>query len=277
MLKKLTVTTISTVFVFIMIISTNVKAVKFTDNQTVDAHKTWTIHFNQDVLFDNLSRQNITVTDSKGNIADINPTLGQDDKTIVVSAPSSGYTAGENYTLTIGDKVYSKSNKNLQNNVVVHFNIKDKEPVSCILKDTDKPLISTGCGDVSNNELWLKYSDGTEELLVACKPDEDIKKVIAQITDPQLSPDKTKVYFMSVAWATSYSIHVVDIKTKSEHFVCDGNSLKVVTQGPYSGDLIVNQHRYYGPPNYGSYNGFYLIDEQGNEIKDLGEYPETLE
>lgn len=162
----------------------------------------------------------------------------------------------------------------MQSNVIIHFNIKDKEPVSCILKDTDKPLISVGCGYASNNELWLKYSDGTEELLVSCKPDYDMKKVIAQITNPQLSPDKTKVYFMSAAWATSTSIHVVDIKTKIEHFVCDGNSLKVITQGSSSGDLIVTKHKY---NDYGAYDDVYLVDEQGNEIKDLGEYPEALE
>lgn len=277
MLKKLIVTAASTIFILVLLKSGNVKAANFTDNQTVDAKKTWTIHFNQNVLFDNLSRQSILVTDSKNNIADVTTTLGQDDKTIVVSAPSSGYTAGEKYTLTIGDKVHSKTNKKLQSNVVIHFNIKNKEPVSCILKNTDKPQISTGCGNVLNNELWLKYSDGTEELLISCKPDDDMKKVIAQITNPQLSPDKTKVYFMSVAWATSYSIHAVDVKTKSEHFVCDGNSLKVVTQGPYFGDLIVNQHRYYGPPNYGSYDDFYIVDEHGNEIKDLGEHTEALE
>ena len=68
----------------------------------------------------------------------------------------------------------------------------------------------------------------------------------------------------------------MDIETKSEHFVCDGNSLKVIQSGSYAGDLIVNQHRYYGPPNYGSYNDYYIVTPEGEEITDLGDNPEVL-
>ncbi|MGH4139863.1 cell wall-binding repeat-containing protein [Clostridium sp.] len=145
-----------------------------------------------------------------------------------------------------------------------------------VLKDTDKPLISTGLGDAPSNELWLMYSDGTEELLVSSHSAEDMKSVIASIFNPQFSLDKNKIYFMSEAWVTSASVHVVDVKTKSEHFVCSGNYLKVIQSGAYAGNLIVNQHRYYGEPNYGSYDDYYIVTPKGEEITDLGDNPEVL-
>ncbi|MBX4267691.1 hypothetical protein [Clostridium estertheticum] len=152
-------------------------------------------------------------------------------------------------------------------------------PVDIILKDTNKALLSTGAGDTAvNNELWVKYSDGTEELLVVCHDEEvDVKDIIAGIFNPQLSKDKKKVYFMSEAWATSAAIHVVDIESKNQQFVCPGNYLRIIEKGQYSGDLIVNQHRYNDAPNYGSYDNYYIVDENGIQLEDLGDDPAVLD
>lgn len=152
--------------------------------------------------------------------------------------------------------------------------ISKSKPVSLILKNTKRPSISTGAGDVLSNELWVKYSDGKEELVVSSKPDKDLQKQIAQIYDPQFTRDKKKVYFWCGAWAVSGAIHVVDIETKSEHFVCDGNYLKVIQSGEYCGYLIVSQHRY--KKGGGSYDHYYILNEQGTEIKDLGNSEEVL-
>ncbi len=196
-----------------------------------------------------------------------------------------------NPIILVGDSNQSSINSFISDNKVSSINVLGgtgvlsdyvvnqiigNEPSEIVLKDTDKPLISTGAGDATNNELWLKYSDGTEELLVSSHSAEDIKDVIAFIQNPQFSLDKKKIYFMSAAWATSYSIHVVDIETKNEHFVCDGNSLKVIQSGLYAGDLIVNKYKYYGAPNYGSYDDYYIVTPEGQEIKDIGDDPEIL-
>jgi len=152
--------------------------------------------------------------------------------------------------------------------------IRKREPVSFMLNNTNKPPIGTGLGEAINNELWVKYSDGKEELLVASRDDEDMKNRIAEIHDPQLTLDKKKVYFRCLAAAVSDAIHVVDIETKNVHFVCYGNYLKVIQKGEYCGKLIVNQHRYYNEG--GAYDHFYIVNEQGVEIKYLGENVEDL-
>lgn len=126
MIKKTLIT--SLVGFVLLFVSINAKAATFTDDQIVDANKSWTIHFNQEVAFDNLTKQGITVADSKGNPANVIVSLGQDDKTVVVKAPKDGYTPGEKYTLNIGDNVHSKNNKNLKKNEKMNFSVKDDVP-----------------------------------------------------------------------------------------------------------------------------------------------------
>lgn len=92
---------------------------------TVDANKTWKIRFNKDIAYDELTKQGIVVTDSKGNVINVGLELGQDNKTLIVTAPQGGYTVGENYILDVNDKVHSKSGKALKNEYKLYFNIKN--------------------------------------------------------------------------------------------------------------------------------------------------------
>ncbi len=117
----------ATFFGIFLLITPNVKAVSFTDNQTVDANKTWTIKFTSDVEFDDLTRQGITVTDSKGDKVNVGIQLGQDSKTVTVTAPQGGYTAGESYILNIGNQVHSTKGKTLNKEYTLNFNIKSNE------------------------------------------------------------------------------------------------------------------------------------------------------
>lgn len=145
-------------------------------------------------------------------------------------------------------------------------------PLTLVVKNTGKPDIDTGSGGGENNELWLKNTrTGEKKLLVSCRDSEDMEKVIAGINNPQFSPDLDKVYFQSSAWAVSEAIHVVDLKTGQERYLCPGNGMKVIPSGQYRGDLIVEKHKYYGPPNYGSYDHYYIVDTNGKELRDLGE------
>lgn len=123
MMKKLITSLI--ISIILLFVSMNAKADAFTNNQIVDANKNWTIHFNQEVALDDLTKQNIVVTDSKGNNINVKADFGQDSKTIVVSAPKGGYLAGEKYTLTVGDKVHTKDNKNLKKSIALNFSVKD--------------------------------------------------------------------------------------------------------------------------------------------------------
>ncbi|MBU3130177.1 Ig-like domain-containing protein [Clostridium tagluense] len=267
------------IFIVLLTFPYNVKAAEFIENQAVNSNKSWTINFCEEVLFNDETKDHIKIEDINGNEVNSTMNLSEDSKAITITPEEGGYLPGESYTLNIGSKVHSKSGKELQKDIKFHFNIKNETEVisGIILKDTDKPLISTGAGDAPNNELWVKYSDGKEELLVASMDAEDVKDIIAGIFNPQLTQDKKKIYFMTEAWATSAAIHVVEIKSKNQQFVCSGNYLKIIEKGQYSGKLIVNQHRYYGAPNYGAYDNYYIVDENGKQIEDLGDDPAVLD
>ncbi|MEY8000943.1 Ig-like domain-containing protein [Clostridium sp. Mt-5] len=115
---------IAAIFSLFFLISFNVQAANFTDNQTVDSNKAWTVSFNSEVSFDDLTKQGITVTDSEGTKVNVGLQLGQDSKTVTVTAPQGGYTAGESYTLNIGNQVHSTKGKILNNECKLSFNIK---------------------------------------------------------------------------------------------------------------------------------------------------------
>ncbi|ADK14933.1 hypothetical protein WX45_03413 [Clostridium ljungdahlii DSM 13528] len=115
------------IFSLFFLISFNVQAASFTDNQTVDSNKTWTIKFTSDIGFDDLTKQGITVTDSKGTKVNVGLQLGQDGRTITVTAPKGGYTAGKSYILNIGNKVHSTKGKVLNKEYKLNFNIKSNE------------------------------------------------------------------------------------------------------------------------------------------------------
>lgn len=102
-----------------------VKALTFQDNSVVDAKKNWTIHFNQEVSFDDLSKQNIVVTDKNGSKVNVALQLGNDGKSIIVIPPDEGYDKGNFYKLNIGDKVHSKNSKSLKQQITMNFSIKE--------------------------------------------------------------------------------------------------------------------------------------------------------
>jgi hypothetical protein len=115
------------IFCVFFLISSNVQAAVFTDNQTVDLYKAWTITFNTEIDFDDLTKQGITVIDTKGTKANASLHIGPDKKTIIVSAPVGGYIPGERYSLNIGKQVHSTNGLNLVNELKLHFSIKSNE------------------------------------------------------------------------------------------------------------------------------------------------------
>ena len=129
-------------FSIFLLIASNVQAANFMDNQTVDANKTWTIKFTNDVGLDDVTKQGITVTDSKGNAANVGIEVGQDNKTVIVTAPQGGYTPGESYILNVGTKAHSAKGKALKNEYKVHFIIDS---------------VTTGISD--NTDITSKFTD----------------------------------------------------------------------------------------------------------------------
>lgn len=132
--------TLAAFFSVFLLFSSNVQAVKFDDNKTVDPNKTWTIKFSDDVELDDATKQGITVRDSSGTEVNVGVHLGQDNKTVTVTAPELGYTPGESYMLNIGNKVHSSNGKVLKDEGNVRFCIKNSANSGPIVTFKDKNL-----------------------------------------------------------------------------------------------------------------------------------------
>jgi hypothetical protein len=59
-------------------------------------------------------------------------------------------------------------------------------------------------------------------------------------------------------------VHVVDVKTGAEHFVCPGNRLEILRQGQYADHLLITQHRYFLAG--GSFDWVWLFTSDGREV-----------
>ncbi|MGY0374068.1 trypsin-like peptidase domain-containing protein [Clostridium sp. JNZ J1-5] len=159
------------IFIFLSIIifmpSYLAQAIDIKDNQIVDKNKTWTIKFNKEVQLDSLTKENILVTDTSNNKINVELKLGGDNKSVIVNPPANGYEAGKKYTLKIGNKMQSKDNKSLKEEIIFNYSIKEdankelttKEIVSKYgkavvyveIEDKNHIPIGTGSGFIVNS------------------------------------------------------------------------------------------------------------------------------
>ncbi|PCE27994.1 hypothetical protein BWP39_05680 [Paraburkholderia acidicola] len=144
------------------------------------------------------------------------------------------------------------------------------------VRRTPHRMVNTASGAESADEAWVMHIDGTaQRRLVEGAGAEDPKRTLAAFSSPIFSPDGQTVYFMSVAWVTSSSIHSVELSSGKERFVTDGNSLEIVPAGKYRGDLVVNKHKYWLAS--GSYDWYWLVSPTGKEIAPIGPGDESIE
>ena len=121
-------------------------------------------------------------------------------------------------------------------------------------------------GPMDTAALWIgDCRTGSARQLLAPKPDNDVaERNLRQVNNPVFSLDGSHVYIMATAWVTSDALHVVDAATGAEAYVIDGNTDSVIRTGPYRGDLLVEQHRYYR--RGGSYNPTYVVTPAGKTV-----------
>lgn len=120
--------------------------------------------------------------------------------------------------------------------------------------------------DGSNAEPILR--GGTMPQLVP--PVKDFPKELEGIQSPKFGPDGSRVYFIADAWVTSGAIYVLDLNTREVTFFTDGNVYVVLHGEPHRGKLLVMKHRYYAPPNVGSFDHFWLVSAAGDVGEDCG-------
>lgn len=145
----------------------------------------------------------------------------------------------------------------------------DRKTIAYI-RATPGKEIPTGSGKSEVTQLWImQAAGGNPRMLLQGVESKDAKGLLAEFQAPQFSPDGGSIYFLSAAYATSGAVHVVGIRAAKEHFVCPGNSLEVIRAGEYTGDLIVQQHRYF--LGAGSYDWYWLLRPDGRDLGPIGE------
>lgn len=159
----------------------------------------------------------------------------------------------------------------------------DRDPVLspdgrtvAFIRGTPADSVDTVLGREEATALWTIGVDGSgARVLVRGRSSETPGEVLALLQSPVFSPDGSRVYFLSAAWATSGAVHAVDVSTGAERFIAPGNSLEVIPSGDYAGFLLVSQHRYFLAG--GSYDWYWLVSPEGREIDPVGEDEAALE
>ena len=171
--------TLAAFFSIFLLFSSSVQAVKFDDNQKVEPNKTWTIKFSDDVEFDDATKQGITVRDSSFTEVNVGIQLGQDNKTVTVTAPDFGYTPGENYILNIGNKVHSSNGKALKNECNVNFCIESSANSGPIVTFKDKNLEQAIRNKINKltGDLYESNVDKITQLDIEYSEIEDIRGI----------------------------------------------------------------------------------------------------
>lgn len=94
---------------------------------------------------------------------------------------------------------------------------------------------------------------------------DDVKQMILNPRHLEFSPNSQTLYFQTSAWVVSDAIHAIDVNGENLRFVTDGNKYQVIRQGPYQGNLLVNQHRYHSTG--GSFDADWIYSPEGKKIK----------
>lgn len=113
---------------FTLVIPNTASAFNAPTEQVVNSKKLWTVKFTKEFTMDDITKNGVTVNDSKNNPVDVTFDVGQDKKTLLINPPLGGYVSGEKYTLNLSQDVHSVS-KNLPKAINMSFSInKDAVP-----------------------------------------------------------------------------------------------------------------------------------------------------
>lgn len=95
-----------------------------------DVNKVWTVSFKAEVDIISLSG-NVQITDvTTGSTFTPSISQGNDNYTIKINPPSSGYTKGHEYKLILNKFIKSQKGNNLPQTTIMTFSIEDNDSVS---------------------------------------------------------------------------------------------------------------------------------------------------
>lgn len=149
---------------------------------------------------------------------------------------------------------------------------KDSEPVLspdgqqiAFVREEGGPEV--GAYGQPGNAVWLlDLRTGKARRLLGWVNGHSMTSQVSRLTRPVFSLDGGFLYVECDTWVTSNAVHQISLKTGAHRYVIDGNGKLVIRNGPYRGYLLVQRHKYYGPPDYGSYNPVDLVRPDGKVI-----------
>jgi hypothetical protein len=99
-------------------------------------------------------------------------------------------------------------------------------------------------GDERSAIYLIDSLSGKVERLVAPRSSHDLRRTLERPRHPCFSEDGKVVFFAVDAWVTTAAIHRIDVESRKERFLIDGNSNDLITVGRWRGDLLVWRHLY---------------------------------
>lgn len=135
------------------------------------------------------------------------------------------------------------------------------------------PKVDTPTGDSDPTSLWVMPAQRDAPPRRLTSPRGAIgdcpaacRRMLVDLDTPAWSLDGGFVYVLGAGWVTSGGVHQVNVATGAERFVVDGNSLRVIRDGPYRGMLLVGRHKYHPAPEYGSYDPVDVVRPDGKRM-----------
>jgi hypothetical protein len=149
----------------------------------------------------------------------------------------------------------------------------DKRQIVFVRK-TPGQTAETGSGDIEKTELWIASTDGSKEpkrVLTGGGFIEgpNLNIVIAGFSNPQFSPDGTRIYFNANAWATAFEIMMLDVRTGKTKALFSGLGVAVIGTGKYKG-LLIGLKNPLNPDCLCRDTAYWLLDRNGKGIKRIG-------
>ena len=138
---------------------------------------------------------------------------------------------------------------------------------------TSKDMVPTGCGDAPADVIYLSEAPGNAPYALFKKGAKvDTHQAIGDIyiggiEGMDFSADGKELYFLCAAYAVSGAVLAIDLHSKGIRYVVDANSLEVVRDGKWKGNLIVQRHKY--KKEGGAYEIRCVVSPQGKELKEL--------
>lgn len=174
-----------------------------------NTRKTWTIKFNSAVDFQTV-KNSIKLTDKNNNsLIYVSVTQGQDENSVIVSAPLQGYKVGHTYELKVDkDLVKSKKGDSLKRTAVMDFTVAEGNGDTASGNDNT----TGGNSDTTNgNTASVKVEVPVIEMLSSVKRitlnstgNKDIKKFKIEGTDKVFNLGESGTFMIGTSNTTIY-------------------------------------------------------------------------